>query len=255
MKNKRIIIKVGSNSITDKNGLAHKRIKKISKDILKLQELGYEVLVVSSGAIASGIKKMGFKGTAKEVADKRALAAIGQCYLMKAWTKALHPSTVAQMLITWNELKDEESKLKAKETLLNLISRKIIAVINENDAIADEEIRFGDNDHLAIGIAKIIHAKRIVLLTDVDGLFEKDPKIHRDAKIIRKISEVNDEVIENASGSKSSFGSGGMLSKILIAKEGLESGIITNILNAKEEGALYSLVYEGKLIGTEFSKD
>lgn len=255
MKNKRIIIKVGSNSITSKNGLAHKKIKNISKDILKLHELGYEVMVVSSGAIASGIKKTGLKTIPKEIADKRALAAIGQCYLMKAWAKALHPVTVAQMLITWNELKDEESKLKAKETLLNLLSRKVIAVINENDAIADEEIRFSDNDHLAIGIAKIIHAKRIILLTDVDGLFEKDPKIHSDAKIIRKISEVNEEVIEKASGSKSSFGSGGMLSKIHIAKEGLELGMITNILDAKREGALYSLVHEGKLTGTEFSKD
>lgn len=251
---KRLIIKIGSDILTTKNGLNHERIKSFAKEISSLHDLGYEVLLVSSGAISSGAKMLGLTKRPEEIVEKRVLAAIGQCYLMEAWIKAFNPILVAQALLTWKELADEESKLKARETILKILEKKIIPIVNENDAIADEEIRFSDNDQLALKVAKLIHAERLILLTDVDGLYTNDPKDNKNAKLISHIVEVDDSVKSMVGESKSEHGLGGMLSKLAVAEEALEFDIKTNILNGNKDGFVLSLLKDKINLGTEFSK-
>lgn len=254
MNKERIVIKIGSDSVTTNNNLNYGKIISIASDISLLHLLGYEIILISSGAIASGIKKMALEKKPSELSEKRALSAIGQCYFMEAWIKSFHPQLVAQVLLTWKELADEESKLKAKETLFQLLKWQVIPVINENDAIADEEIRFGDNDLLALKVAKLVNAKRLIILTDVEGLFTADPKKHKDAKLIKVVTKVDDSIRKMISDTKSQYGSGGMLSKLIVAEEAMKIGITVNILSSKKEGLLLYLVKYGLNKGTEFKK-
>jgi glutamate 5-kinase len=250
--NKRIVIKIGSDTISEDSNLNYKRINELAIEICQLHYLGYETLIVSSGAVACGMNRTGITEKTDDVTQKRVLAAIGQCYLMEAWIGAFHPITVGQALLTWKELELEESKLKAKETLCQLLELGYIPIVNENDAIADEEIRFTDNDQLAIKLAKLIHAERLIILTDVDGLFDADPKQDKDAKLIRKVTKVNDALLARVGETKSRCGSGGMLSKVLCAKEGLEQGIVTNIINGSKSGLITALIRASVRFGTEF---
>lgn len=251
---KRLVIKIGSDVLTAKNGLNHEKIKSFAKEISSLHDLSYEVLLVSSGAISSGAKMLGLTKRPEEIVEKRVLAAIGQCYLMEAWIKAFNPILVAQALLTWKELADEESKLKARETILKILEKKIIPIVNENDAIADEEIRFSDNDQLALKVAKLIHAERLILLTDVDGLHTKDPKTNKDAELISHIKKIDDEIKTMVGKSKSEHGLGGMLSKLNVAEEALGFDIKTNILNGNKDGLVLSLLKDNVNLGTEFSR-
>lgn len=252
---KRLVIKIGSDVLTSGKDLNHRRINSLAEDISELYSLGYEVLIVSSGAISSGMKKLNLNNKPDSMVEKRALSAIGQCYLMGAWIKAFDPILVAQALLTWKELADDESKLKARETILKIIEKGIIPVINENDAIADDEIKFSDNDQLALMLAKLVHANQLILLTDVDGLYSKDPKHNKDARLISQIKKIDNKIKSMAGESGSDNGLGGMLSKIIVAEEAMKHGIQTNILNGKKIGLIISLVRYGTNKGTEFKKD
>lgn len=252
--NKKIVIKIGSDVLTSRNGLNENRIKDLANQITEIQKTGYEIVIVSSGAVSSGIRKLGLENRSWTLAEKRFLSAIGQNYLMSAWTRAFSSSCLAQVLLTWRELDDEESALKCKETIYNLLSLKTIPIINENDAIADEELSFGDNDQLAFKLAKLIHAQRLIILTDVDGLFTENPKKNESAKKMKKVRKVNEEILAMIDDSGSSFGTGGMLSKVLVAKKALESNITVNIINGKKDKALERLLKNGENLGTEFSK-
>lgn len=251
--NKRLVIKIGSDTITSDNGLNYKRINSLANDVSKLHNDGYEILVVSSGAISSGLKHIGETNGPNSLARKRALAAIGQGYLMEAWIKAFHPTLVAQALLTWKELADNESKQKAKETIEELLKEKVIPIINENDTVADEEIRFSDNDQLALKLAKLVNADRLILLTDVDGLHSSDPKTDESSNLIDRVEKIDNKIKAMVNKTKSENGKGGMLSKILVAEEAMGNGITTNILNGKKDGAILSLIKEGINLGTEFS--
>ena len=252
--NKRLIIKIGSDVITSQDSLNYKRINSLAEDISKLHRLEYEIIVVTSGAISSGIKKIGLKNRPKRIVEKRVIASVGQCYLVEAYARAFHSINVAQVLLTWKEFEDKESKLKAKETLNEMLKEKIIPIINENDAIADEEIRFSDNDNLALKVAELIDARRLILLTDVDGLFTEDPKKDKNSQLIHRVSEMTSDIKAVAKKSNNKFGTGGMLSKIIVAEKAMKNEIITNILNGKKEGLIVSLIKDKKKIGTEFSK-
>jgi len=251
----RIVIKIGSNILTDKKGgLNQKRIHSIAKDISDICKAGYEVVVVSSGAVAAGMKKLGLKEKPKDIQLKQAAAAVGQSSLMWAYEKSFGDfgKKVAQVLLTRDDFSDRVRYLNSKNTLITLLSYGIIPVINENDTVATDEIKFGDNDQLAALVSGLIDAERLVILSDVDGLYSSDPNKNPDAKIIKFASEITPELEAMAGGVVSAVGTGGMYSKILASKKALSYRIRVNIINGRKKGLIPSLI-RGVHHGTEFS--
>ncbi len=250
----RIVVKIGSNLLTDKAGLLNqKRIHAIARDISDVCNAGYEVVIVSSGAIAAGLKKLGLKGIPKEIRMKQAAAAVGQSSLMWAYEKSFFRfhKKVGQVLLTRNIVSERTRYLNAKNTLLTLLANKIVPIVNENDAISTDEIKFGDNDHLAALVSGLIDAERLIILSDVEGLYLMDPKKHTDAKIISTVSEITPELEAMAGGAGSVVGTGGMYSKVLAAKKALSYGITVNIISGRKKGLVLSLL-QGERHGTEF---
>ena len=251
---KRIVVKIGSNILTDaKEGLDTRRVNLIAKDIACLADLGYEVVVVSSGAIAAGMKKLGLKEKPKEVKLKQASAAIGQSSLMWAYEKSFSEfhKKVAQVLLTRDDFSDRRRYINSRNTLMTLLAYGVIPIINENDTVSTEEIKFGDNDNLAALVASLIEAERLIILSDVDGLYSDDPRVCPDAKIIEYVEEITPELEAKAKGPGSLVGTGGMYSKLLATKKALNHGVTVNIINGRKEGLLCSLL-KGKHSGTLF---
>jgi len=249
----RLVVKIGSNIITAKGGLDEQRIKAIAVDISHLFEAGHEVAVVSSGAIAAGMGKLGFRKKPVEIKMKQAIAAVGQSSLMWAYEKVFAENgiKVAQVLLTRDVFSDRARYINSKNTLITLLGLKIVPIINENDTVAIDEIRFGDNDQLAALVASLIEADRLFILSDVDGLYEADPKERPGARLISVIEEITPELEKMAGGSGSLVGTGGMYSKLLAAKKAVSSGIIVNIINGKRPG-LIGEILAGRPHGTEF---
>lgn len=250
----RIVIKIGSNILTDKKGgLNPKRIYSIAKDIFDICEAGYEVVIVSSGAVAAGMKKLGLKEKPKDIQLKQAAAAIGQSSLMWAYEKGFSDfgKKVAQVLLTREDFSERGRYLNSKNTIITLLSYGIIPIINENDTVATDEIKFGDNDQLAALVSGLIDAERLIILSDVNGLYSSDPNKNPDAEIIPFVSEITSEFESMAGGAGSAVGTGGMYSKILAAKKAVSYGIRVNIISGRKKGLLVSLL-KGIHIGTEF---
>lgn len=251
---KRIVVKIGSNILADaKEGLDTRRMHAIAKDVSCLTDLGYEVIIVSSGAIAAGMKKLGLKEKPREVKLKQASAAVGQSSLMWAYEKSFSEfhMKVAQVLLTREDFSDRRRYINSKNTLTTLLSYHVVPIINENDTVSIDEIKFGDNDNLAALVANLIEAERLIILSDVDGLYSDDPKVHADAKIIEYVEEITAELEAKAKISGSLVGTGGMYSKLLATKRALNHGITVNIVNGRKEGLLCSLM-KGKHSGTLF---
>jgi len=251
---KRAVVKIGSNILTDaKEGLDTKRVHSIAKDIACFTDLGYEVVVVSSGAIAAGMKKLGLKEKPRDVRLKQASAAIGQSSLMWAYEKSFSEfhKKVAQVLLTRDDFSDRRRYINSKNTLTTLLTYGVIPIVNENDTVATDEIKFGDNDNLAALVASLIEAERLIILSDVNGLYSEDPKVHSGARIIEYIEEITPEIEARAKGSGSMVGTGGMYSKLLATKRALNHGIIVHIVNGRKEGLLCSII-KGKHSGTLF---
>lgn len=249
-----LVIKIGSNILaSEDNGLDMQRIQTLADDISSVQEMGYETVVVSSGAIAAGMKKLGLKERPKDIILKQAAAAVGQSSLMWAYEKcfALHKKTVAQLLLTQEDFSDRKRYLNSKNTLSTLLSYGIIPVINENDTVATEEIKFGDNDNLAALVARLIEAERLLILSDVDGLFTDDPRKNSEASLIGFVEKITPELERQAGGTGTKVGTGGMISKLKAAQMAVTHGITVNILNGREKGGIISLL-KGKACGTEF---
>lgn len=250
----RIVVKVGSNILAGaKVGLNERRIGALAKAISGLHDGGVEVAVVSSGAIAAGMKRLGLKQKPTEIRLKQAAAAVGQSVLMWTYEKSFqaYGKKVAQVLLTRDDLSDRKRYLNAKNTLLTLLAHGVIPVINENDTVATDEIKFGDNDQLAALAAALLEADRLVILSDVDGLYSEDPRGNPNARLIRAVSKITKEMLEKAGGA-SGMGTGGMYSKLLAAQRAMQSGITVNIINGRKPGLLHSVV-EGALRGTEFN--
>lgn len=249
-----LVIKIGSNILASGDkGLDMKRIQALADDISSVQELGHKVVVVSSGAIAAGMKKLGLSEKPKDIILKQAAAAVGQSRLMWAYEKcfAVHKKTVAQILLTGEDFSDRKRYINSKNTLSVLLSYDIIPIINENDTVATEEIRFGDNDNLAALVAGLIEAERLVILSDVDGLFSDDPRKNPEAKLIEFVEEITPEMERQAGGAGTKMGTGGMSSKVKAAQRAVSRGITVNILNGRKKGRIISLL-NGKPCGTEF---
>jgi glutamate 5-kinase len=251
---KRIVVKIGSNILADEaEGLDTKRISSIASDISELQELGHEIVIVSSGAVAAGMRKLGLTRKPKDIQLKQAAAAVGQSSLMWAYEKSFaeHGKKVAQILLTRDDFSDHGRYINSKNTIHTLLSYGIIPVINENDTVATDEIKFGDNDHLASLVAGLINAERLIILSDVEGLFSSDPQKGNKAQLIRSVEEITAELESLAGGAGSVVGTGGMYSKILAAKRAVNNGITVNIISGRKSGLLISLL-KGNHHGTEF---
>jgi glutamate 5-kinase len=251
---KRIVIKVGTSSLSYTNGrLNFQRIEKLSYTLSALRSRNIEVVLVSSGAIGVGAGRLGLKEKPKELAKKQALAAIGQAELMKIYQKFFdgYNQIVAQILLTKDVMTDSGKHQNAKNTLDKLLNMGIIPIINENDTISTDEIEFGDNDTLSANVATLVDAELLILLSDIDGLYSADPKKEATAEIIQSVKNITPEIEKIATGAGTSFGTGGMATKISAAKICMAANIDAVITNGTDPSIIFDIL-EGKNIGTHF---
>ncbi len=250
---KRLVIKIGSNILAPANrGLNTKRLHNIAEDISDVINRGNQVVIVSSGAVAAGLTKLGLKGKPRDIKLQQAAAAIGQSSLMWAYEQSFahFNKKVAQVLLTRDDITNRLRYINAKNTLFTLMDYEVIPLINENDPVAVDEIKFGDNDMLAALTAGLVEADMLVILSDVDGLYSGDPK-KKKAEIIDHVEKITSDIEKLASGKGSAVGTGGMYSKLLAAKQAADHGIPVVIMNGKKSGLLPRLL-NGKKIGTYF---
>ena len=249
----RVVVKVGSGVLTLDHGLNLDVIKSITKQICMLIENGMEVFLVSSGAMASGIKRIGLVKRPDDIPQRQAAAAVGQAGLIIEYEKAfsMFNKKVAQILLTGEDLSNPERYLNAQNTFNMLLSWKVVPIINENDTVAVDEIKFGDNDNLAAIIAMLMNADILINLTDIDGLFTKDPRTNSDAELIPVITKSDKKIKKMAGEIPGALGTGGMLSKINAAEKITKAGIPMVIANGKEPDILTRL-FRGEQCGTFF---
>ena len=219
---KRVVIKIGSKVLTDSDGaLDMAVISRICNEISFLRQQGFEVIVVSSGAIAAGRSELGLIDKPRTIPHKQAAAAVGQTRLMQAYEKSLAPNNlkVAQVLLTSEDLGSRQRFLNARATLNALLGFGIIPIINENDTVVVEEIKFGDNDNLSALVTNVAEAHLLLILTDIEGFYSADPLTHPDAQLIPLVEVVTRDVERAAGGSSSTVGTGGMATKVAAAKK------------------------------------
>ena len=249
---RRIVVKVGSSLVTNEGrGVDAQAVGNWCRQMAVLAGEGREVVMVSSGAIAEGMKRLGWKVRPKEVHELQAAAAVGQMGLAQIYESKLreHGMGSAQVLLTHADLADRERYLNARSTLLTLLSHKVIPVINENDTVVNDEIKFGDNDTLGALVANLVDADALVILTDQQGLYSADPRKDPNALFISEARAGAPELERMAGGAGSSIGRGGMLTKILAAKRAASSGASTVIAYGREADVLVRLA-AGEAIGT-----
>ncbi|SAK82638.1 gamma-glutamyl kinase [Caballeronia pedi] len=250
---KRIVVKVGSSLVTnDGRGLDHAAISRWAAQIAALREQGKEVVLVSSGAIAEGIHRLGWTKRPREIDELQAAAAVGQMGLAQVYESSFgaHGIRTAQILLTHADLADRERYLNARSTLLTLLRLGAVPIINENDTVITDEIKFGDNDTLGALVANLIEGDALVILTDQRGLFTADPRKDPNATLVEQADAGTPELERMAGGAGSSLGRGGMLTKILAAKRAAHSGANTVIASGREADVLTRLA-SGEMIGTQ----
>lgn len=250
----RIVIKIGTSTLTHKTGNLNIRlVENLCRVISDIKNAGHEVIIVSSGAIGMGIGKLSLKERPDDIPSKQAVAAVGQCELMYVYDRLFsqYNHTVAQILISGADVDHEYRGRNFSNTLHKLLEFGAIPIINENDTVATEEIVIGDNDTLAAIIAKEAGADLLILLSDIDGLYDKDPHKDSSAKLIKVVSEITPEVESLADGKGSPLGTGGMKTKIQAAKLCTHSGCDMVITNGAKAENLYDII-EGKESGTKF---
>ena len=250
---KRVVVKVGSNVLTEAGGLNLKIIRSISRQINDLINGGVEVILVSSGAMASGIRKMNLPKRPDEIPKRQAVSAVGQAGLIREYEKAFgrFHTKVAQILLTGEDLSNRQRYLNARNTLMTLLEWGVVPVINENDTVMVEEIQFGDNDNLAAMITLLMDADILVNLTDIDGLFDRNPRLHVDAKLIPVVTRFEKRIEKYAGDIPGSLGTGGMLSKIKSARKLTSAGVPMVIANGNRNNILKKL-FTGGQYGTFF---
>jgi glutamate 5-kinase len=251
---KRVVIKIGSGVLTTKEGLNLDVINTLSEDIYDLmKKRGLEIILVSSGAIASGIRKMGLSQRPQSISQQQAVAAIGQSSLMLAYEEAFkrYGRKVAQVLVTRDDLTNRMRYLNTRNTLFTLLNWKVIPIINENDTVVVEEIKFGDNDNLSAMMAILADANLLINLTSIDGLFDDDPRSNKDAHLIPRVEKVTSRIEKTASSIPGTLGKGGMQSKVKAARDVAMCGIPTIIANGLKENIM-STIFEGREEGTLF---
>lgn len=251
---KRIVIKVGTSTLAYANGKANiRQINKLVTVISDIKNSGIEVALVTSGAIGVGVGKLGLKERPTDTAGKQAAATVGQCELMFMYDKMFgeYGHVVGQFLLTKRDVDNDE----CRSNLINAFEKNFefgsIPVINENDSIAIDEIVYGDNDNLSAIVAKLIGADALIILTDIDGLYDSNPKENEFARIIPVVEEITDDLYDIAGGKGSSLGTGGMVTKIQAAALATEAGIDTIVMNGSDPANIYK-VLDGHQAGTFF---
>jgi|TARA_B100001971_G_C18170025_1_gene526537 glutamate 5-kinase len=239
---KRIVIKIGTNVLTEKLiGLNTTIIKQLTKQIAELHKNKHEIIIITSGAIGAGALELKTKKT-RELKTQQALAAIGQSMVMRHYHDAFsqHNINVAQILVTYEDFSDRNKYLNLRNTINKLLELNVIPIINENDPISTKEIgtNFGDNDKMSALVASKVNADTLLMLSDIDGLYDKNPKTNKDAKLIRNVTKITKEIEKAAGKSGSAFAIGGMLTKIKAAKIAMQSGFEMVIANGTKKEAI-----------------
>lgn len=261
MEKKRIVVKVGTSTLSHGGrGLNFKNIDLLARTLSDLNNDGHEIILVSSGAIGAGCGKLNLKKRPVDLRLKQAVAAVGQCELMHIYDKFFgeYGVTVGQILLTRDDVDRPNVKQNLLGTFEKLLELGVIPVVNENDSVCIEEIEnehkvFGDNDTLSAAVAALVSADLLVLLSDIDGLFDSDPRRNENAKLIPVIEEINDSVIALAGGAGTKFGTGGMATKLSAAAIANEHGIDMVITNGENPQSLYGII-KGESIGTLFKR-
>lgn len=254
---RRIVVKVGTSTLTYENGKVNlRRLEKLCKVLSDLQNSGKQVILVSSGAIGVGMGKLKMSERPSETRYKQALAAVGQCELMFLYDKLFgeYNNSVAQVLLTRNIVTNDHSKQNVVNTFQTLLEMDIIPIVNENDTVAVDELEgmnFGDNDNLSAIVADLAAADLLIILTDIDGLYDKDPRKFKDAEKIDVVTHIDDHIREMAGGSGSNRGTGGMSTKIVAAAAATAAGINTCVMSGEDPANIYRLL-SGEKIGTMF---
>jgi glutamate 5-kinase len=226
----RVVIKIGSSSLTSLHGeISRKKLEKLVDEIVQLKDAGHEVLLVSSGAVAAGYRKLGFLERPTLLPEKQAAASIGQGLLMEAYSELFlsHGYVASQILITRSDFSDEIRYNNVRNTLNVLLDRGIIPIVNENDTVTVDRLKFGDNDTLSAKVAGLIESDHLIILSDIEGLYDADPRKNEHAKLLDKVYKITPEIEESAGDSGSTVGTGGMKSKIDAVKIAMASGITT----------------------------
>ena len=252
----RIVVKVGTSTLAHPSGLINiRRVEELCKVMSDLKNAGHDIILVTSGAIGMGAGKLQLSERPRDVAAKQAAAAVGQCELMYTYDKLFseYNHTVAQLLMTGSDFENEERHINFKNTMDKLLEFKALPIINENDTVATEEIKVGDNDTLSAMVAVNVSADLLILLSDIDGLFTADPHTDPNAKIISVVSEINDDILALGGDEGSAFGTGGMRTKLHAAQICTEKNCDMIIANGEKPDILYDIV-DGKAVGTRFIK-
>ncbi|MDQ7005411.1 MAG: glutamate 5-kinase [Ghiorsea sp.] len=252
---KRIVLKVGSSLLADaKHGVNTAMVQRLAKDIKALHDAGKQVCLVSSGAVALGRVQLGWLDKKLNVHEKQAAAAIGQPLLMHAYQKAFSELglVVAQMLLTKDDLRHRRRYINASNTSKTLFASGVVPIVNENDTVVVEEIKFGDNDSLGALVSTVVEAELMVMMTDVDGLFDANPNADNQAKRVSVVDSLTSDVMAMAGDVGSSFGTGGMKSKLDAAKISTQSGVMSVIIHGEKDGELTRLL-AGEDVGTLFT--
>lgn len=250
----RIVIKIGTSTLAYATGqLNIRRVEALCKTMSDIRNAGNELILVSSGAIGMGVGKLGLRERPQDIPTKQAAAAVGQCELMYIYDKLFseYHHTVAQLLITAENLRSETRHANFTNTLTRLLELGVVPVINENDTVATEEIVIGDNDTLAAEVARSVGARLLILLSDIDGLYTADPHTDPAAKLLPVVRRVDEKIKQLAGVSSTTQGTGGMVTKLRAAEICLGCGCEMVIANGNNPAALYDIV-EGKPVGTRF---
>jgi len=255
-QNQRIVIKVGSSLVTNNGeGLDHAAIAKWAEQMAALLNAGHEVLMVSSGAIAEGMQRLGWVKRPQEIHQLQAAAAVGQMGLVQVYESCFARFNLhsAQILLTNADLANTERNANAKATLETLLRLGVIPIINENDTVVTDEIKFGDNDNLAALVTNLVHADLLIILTDQGGLFTADPRQNPEATLLSEATAGDPALEKMAGGAASELSKGGMLTKVLAAKVAAATGAITIVASGKEVDVLTRLVLQGEKIGSRLT--
>ena len=252
----RIVVKIGSSTLThDEGHLNLRRIEALVKTLSDFKNGGKQVVLVSSGAVSAGVAKTGMKRPTC-TAEKQAMAAVGQSELMKLYSRFFsdYGHTVAQILLTKDVIDQPDRRAAAEDTFRTLLEMGCIPIVNENDSVSTEGINFGGNDTLSAYVALVCHADLLINLSDIDGLYDSDPRKNPNAKLIERVETVDEGVLAMAGGAGTERGTGGMATKLLAARIVLEKGIPMYILNGKDPTILYELL-DGRHVGTFFAAE
>jgi len=253
-KTHRLVLKIGSQVLTNKGrALSQQVFDRLAQEITAAKKRGYEIVIVSSGAIAAGMARLGLTEKPKTMPQKQAAAAIGQSSLMWNYERSFsfYGEKVAQILLTRDDLANRNRFLNARNTLFTLLSMSVIPIINENDTVVVEEIKVGDNDNLSALVTNLVNADLLIILSDIDGLYDRDPRLFKNARLIPLVSQITEEMEEGAAGTSSPISIGGMVTKLEAARKAAFFGVPTILANGLVPGIIERIL-QGEEIGTLF---